>query len=169
VQGTLDTSCIARIAPPAIVDAFPSRLQDEAPATSVLPRAASELSPDDLRAVAVVRDAVSDVLWRWGAIGILSGRGLRGGTFAASGPLGRDNIAIQLRDIEWTTDTKVSGVLHVTPDSDVLDGAITLTTPTSTIGLRVQSNLFDATTVMTISGTLSGHPVDLLVDAPISL
>jgi hypothetical protein len=40
---------------------------------------------------------------------------------------------------------------------------------TSTIGLRVQSNLFDATTVMTISGTLSGHPVDLLVDTPISL
>ena len=85
--GKVDTSCIPRIPAPAAVDAFPTRIADEAPAVPALEQESAGIPVGDLRTVAVVRDAISDVLWRWGRVGILSGHGLRGGTFQADGPL----------------------------------------------------------------------------------
>jgi pimeloyl-ACP methyl ester carboxylesterase len=165
----LDTSCIPRIPAPALVDAFPTRLTDEAPAATVLKPDAAGLSVNDLRTIAVTRDAISDVMWHWGRVGILSGHGLRGGTFNASGPLQRDNVDLQLRDIKWTTDTQLSGDLHVSPATDSLAGAITLTTSTATVRLNIQSNLFGNPTIMTITGSLAGHKINLLVQATINL
>ena len=167
-SGTTDTSCIARIPAPAIVDAFPTRLAQEPPAVSVLAQPDARTSTADLRAIAVARDAICDVVWRWARVGILSGYGLRGGTFNANGPFDQNIIDVQLHDIQWTTDTKTSGDLRISPQANALTGAITLTTPTQTIDLNIQTNLYGAT-VMTITGNISGHNIDALVDAPINL
>ena len=167
--GTLDTSCIPRIPAPALVGAFPTRLADEPPAVSVLKRDAAELSTTDLRTIAVARDAISDVVWQWGRVGILSGRGLRGGSYTANGNLRRPSVDMRLRGIEWTTDTQLSGELHLSPETDALMGTVTLTTTHANVRLNVSSNLFGNPTIMTVNGNVSGHNINLLVDAPIGL
>jgi pimeloyl-ACP methyl ester carboxylesterase len=166
--GVIDTACATRTIAPPHVESFPRTMSEELPAATVLQTHAT-LSTDDRRIIATARDVITDCLWQWGTVGILSGPGLRGGTFAATGPLSFDPIDLNLDAIHWTADTTITGQLRVDPERDSVAGTITVSLATQQIRLGIHSNLFGNLAAMTFTGTLHDHPLDYLTTGALGL
>ena len=164
------TACLSHISAPPQVDAFPTTFAQETPVIPIGHLGATGLTTNDLRTIAIARDAVSDVLWRWARLQYSSGSGLRGGSFTTIPPLVRGDFSVHLSAIRWTTDTTVTGDLITSPTDHTLTGVVDVSTPTNRTRLDIQSpNIFGASTKETVSGTLDGHAIDLEIDAKLGL
>jgi pimeloyl-ACP methyl ester carboxylesterase len=161
----VDTSCFQRIEPPAQVEAFPLIRSEEPPAHDELSSVHAPPSLDDQRTLGLVRDTVADVLWRWSRVGILSGHGLRGGSFTASAGLGPHTVTLQLDGVRWALDASVTGTLHVDAS-----GAVTGSLEVRYVGghgsLQVQLGLFSHHPLLGLAGQIQNRLVNVLLDLP---
>jgi hypothetical protein len=164
-SNTIDSACLARIPAPTQVEAFPTTFAQENPITPINANGAAGLSVDDLRTVAIARDVISDVLWRWGPLGRYSERGLRGGSFTTIEPAVRGEFRVHLDAIRWTTDTLVTGDLE-TSRANTMNGAIAISTPSASAEFSIlASHLGETSAHERLIGTLNGHAIDLTVAA----
>jgi hypothetical protein len=69
-SGAIDTACLAHIAAPTEIDAFPTTFAREAPVPARKDALGRTLSANDRRVIALVRGVVSDTLWRWWRLGL---------------------------------------------------------------------------------------------------
>jgi pimeloyl-ACP methyl ester carboxylesterase len=168
-SGGVDTSCTAHIPVPVQIDAFPKDFANETPIRASDGRTAVGLSSNDLRSLAVARDAVADVLWLWGPVHLFSGRGLRGGTFATQHSPSSSQFSVHLEGIRWTNDTTVSGDLTTSRDF-ALTGDIVVDTPAGGASLEVSAKHIDSpTAVEHITGEIGADKVDVTVAANLGL
>ena len=166
----VDTDCLARIPPPLQVETFPTTFAHETPITPIDAHGATGISANDLRTVAIARDIISDVMWRWGPLGFYSRRGLRGGNFTTIAPLRPGHYSVHLNEIRWTTDSTVTGDLITSPTAYTLVGTVVVSTPASRVRLVIQSpHILPPSTEETISGTFGGRAIDITVDAKFGL
>lgn len=162
----IDTDCLTRIPPPLQVEAFPTTFAHETPITPIDAHGTTDISATDLRTVAIARDVISDVMWRWGPLGFYSRHGLRGGTFTTIAPLRPGDYSVHLNEIRWTTDSVVTGDLITSPTAYTLVGTVVVSTPASRVRLVIQSpHILPPSTEETISGTFGGRAIDITVDA----
>jgi pimeloyl-ACP methyl ester carboxylesterase len=164
----IDTACEKRLVAPPAVDAFPLKFSQETSITPLDHDAATGLSTNDRRMIAIARDAISDVMWRWARLKEVDGNGLRGGTFESASPIGSTDYRLDLHAIRWTTDTTVTGDLVTHPDNS-MSASLDVVTPTGESELDIACpNLVGPSTVETISAYAGGHFV-LRVDAKLGL
>jgi hypothetical protein len=125
---------------------------------------------DDRRILAVARDVVSDVLWRWSVLGHGSGTGLHGGSYSASGPDASGNYTVNLVAVRWTTDTTVTGLLKTDPYDELMEATPEVSTPVGSAQLTVDAfHLLDPSISETIAGTIGGLLVDVQIAADLRL
>jgi hypothetical protein len=168
---TIDSDCLAHVAPPDQVNAFPELFGAQAPiqplqAIDTAGHAAG-LSADDLRTVATARDAIADVWRRWGPLGQEVGTGLRGGFFDTISPLVRGEFRVHLDGIQWTRDTAVSGELETSDVTDAMKGSVVVSTPwRADVRFEVRATrISQPGSRETIVGTLDGRKILLIVAA----
>jgi hypothetical protein len=162
----IDTDCLARIPPPLQVEAFPTTFAHVTPITPIDAHGATDISANDLRTVAIARDVISDVMWRWGPLGFYSRRGLRGGSFTTIAPLRPGHYSVHLKEVRWTSDTTITGDLITSPTAYTLAGVVVIATPAGRTQLEIQSpRILPPSTEETISGTFGGFETDITVDA----
>jgi pimeloyl-ACP methyl ester carboxylesterase len=167
---TINTACLSRIEPPTQVDAFPRTFAEETPITPITYHGKTTLSADERRTIAVARDAIADVLRRWGTLRIYSGRGLRGGTFTTIQATTPDDFSVHLNAYRWTTDTTVTGDLTTSPTAHTLNGSVVVTTLNGPVKLFIRSpRIVGASTQETVAGEIRGYPFDMTIDARIGL
>jgi pimeloyl-ACP methyl ester carboxylesterase len=168
---TIASDCLAQVAPPDQVNAFPELFGEQAPIQplQVIDTAgrAAELSTDDLAVVATARDAIADVWRRWGPLGQQVGSGLRGGTFEAISPLVRGEFRVRLNGIKWSDDTAVSGALETSDTSGVMSGSVIVATPfRAPVKFDVRATrISQPGSLETLVGTLDGRRILLIVAA----
>ncbi len=168
--GPLDTTCLARGVVPPEVGAFPTTFAQEAPVTASNHRQRSDLSANDRRTIAIARDAVADVMWRWAKLHEEDGHGLRGGTFESASPPGSTDLRVALNTIRWTTDTTVTGEIITYEADHSLDGVVDISTPAGRSHLEIHSpNALGPSTIEQITGTLNGREINTEVDAKLGL
>ena len=117
---------------------------------------------------AVAREAISDVIWRWGRVGEATEHGLWGGTATALFKKRGGDYVLRLTKLGWTKDTNIAGDIdiHFHPGVDSMEAAVDVTTPTGRTDLEIRSaHVVGPSTVETITGTLSGRPVEVTVGA----
>jgi hypothetical protein len=165
-SNTIHSACLSRIRAPLQIEAFPLTFAQETPITPIDAHGTTGISANDLRTIAIARDTISDVMWRWGPLGFVSRRGLRGGSFTASAPFRNGDYSVHLNAIRWTADTSVTGFLFTSPTAYTLIGNVVVTTPTGRTQLEIQSpDILPPSTEETISGTFGGRAIDITVDA----
>lgn len=151
---TLDagnTSCASHYPEIREVDAFATR-------TRQLPGSAVQ------RAAEVAADTVGDVLARWDNMGGYTGVGLRGGTFRT---IGSDHRRWTLHRVRWTKDAEVSGHVTLNAPSGALEAHASLAGSGVLHGhLDLRWNTWDEHAQATVTGTLGGHHVHLVIPAP---
>jgi pimeloyl-ACP methyl ester carboxylesterase len=169
-SSTVDTACLARMKAPPHVEAFPETFTQETPIVTIGNRAKIALSVNERRILAITRDAVSDVLWRWAALQHENGKGLRGGTFASEEPAGAGFFEVRLAAIRWTADTTITGDISTYPVDETMEGAVTVATPVGRFRFEISSpRILGPSTVETITGTINGHKIAVKVDAKLGL
>jgi pimeloyl-ACP methyl ester carboxylesterase len=166
----IHTDCLARISRPLQVESFPTTFAQETPITPIDAHGATDIPANDLRTVAIARDVISDVMWRWGPLGFYSRHGLRGGSFTTIAPLHPGDYSVHLNKIRWTTDTTVTGDLVTSPTAYTLVGFVVVSSPAGRTQLEIQSpHILPPSTEETISGTFGGLELDVTVDANLGL
>ena len=170
-SGTIDAACRSHLAAPDQVDSFPAKFADEAPIHLLHANEGAGLAVDDLRTVATARDAIADVVRRWGPLGFYVGNGLRGGGFRTISPLVRGEFRVHLDSIRWTDDTAVSGELETSDVRDTMNGYVFVSIPwRPAVGFEVRaSQISRPGSRETIVGTLANHKIRLTVDAKLGL
>jgi pimeloyl-ACP methyl ester carboxylesterase len=168
---TIESSCLSHIAPPDQVDAFPELFGFQEPIHPLHAEESAGLTADDLRIVATARDAIADVLRRWGPLGFYSGIGLRGGRFTTISPLVPGEFRVRLDQIAWTDDTAVSGELETSNTTAAMSGSVVVSTPfRADVKFDVSaSRILQPGGRETFVGTLDGHKIHLTVAAKLGL
>jgi hypothetical protein len=166
-SSTIDAECRSDVAAPDQVDAFPATFADEAPIHLLHADEGLGLSVDDLWTVAIARDAIADVLRRWGPLGFYVGDGLRGGSFHTISPLARGEFRVRLDAIGWTDDTAVSGELETSDVRDTMNGYVFVSTPwRADIKFEVRAaRISRPGGLETVIGTLANRKIHLTIDA----
>jgi len=159
-----DTSCGRALRPPDPVLAFPATRAEEPPVRDLLGTVDTPPSADEARTLGVVRDTIADVLWRWDRVGVVSGRGLRGGVFISSAPFGRE-ATIRLTEVAWVADATLSGTLAVDANGLVV-GTVHVRYPGGGGDLDVRMPMFQAHPALALDGQIDGRPIDVLVEIP---
>jgi pimeloyl-ACP methyl ester carboxylesterase len=170
-SSTIDAACRSDIAAPDQVDVFPATFADEAPIHLLHTDERAGLSADDLRTVAIARDAIADVVRRWGPLGFYADDGLRAGSFRTISPLVRGEFRVHLDGIGWTNDTAVSGELETSDVRDTMSGYVFVSTPwRPTVRFEVRAaHIFRPGGQETVAGTIDGRKIRLTVDAKLGL
>ena len=155
-----DTSCASKYNEVRMVEAFPRRLADAAPA----PQGAVVHSPvSDRRLATVTSNTVADLLARWFDNYSGHGVGLRGGRFSYRGSA---QTTFTLRGLKWVDDVAVSGTLTWDRTTGALDASVTVTGPGTESGtLALHWNDWDVHAVASVQGTVGGRPLDLVLPA----
>src|SRR5258708_960445 len=168
--GALDTTCLARDVVPPEVAVFPTTFAQEAPVTANHHQQASDLSTNDRRTIAIARDAVADVMWRWAKLHEEDGHGIRGGTFASVSPFGSTDLPVELNTIRWTTDTTINGEITTYEADHSLNGVVDISTPAGRSHLEIHSpGVLGPSTIEQLTGTINGREIDTEVDAKFGL
>jgi hypothetical protein len=164
---TIATACRSQLAAPDQVDAFPKTFAEEAPIHPIDVDEAAGLSADDLRTVGIARDAIADVMRRWGPLGFYEGNGLRGGTFITTSPRVKGEFRVRLSAIAWTNDTAVSGELETSNATKAMNGSVVVSTPwRANVKFDVRASRIDQPgSRETFAGTLDGRKIHLAVAA----
>jgi hypothetical protein len=170
-SATIDTACLSHLSALPQVDVFPSTFAHEPPVTPIASHRTTDLSADELRTIAIARDAVADVLWRWDVVGVAADVGLRGGSFTTIAPQVRHGVILHLDAVRWTADSTVTGDLNIIRGTHpTMAGAVIVSTPTVRARLEIRSsNLLGPSTSETITGTVQGKEIDVKVDAKLGL
>jgi pimeloyl-ACP methyl ester carboxylesterase len=158
--GKVNDACVSTIPALHLVPSFALNTDD---VIAALPSAGNHGSPRDLRAAAAATLAAADVLARAYEFVLSSGKGLRGGTFAAQTHGGLTTAA--LTRVAWTRDLRVSGTASSNAYSGratahvSLDGAAKGSIDASwmTVGMHAFA---------TIAGTVNGRVVEATMPAP---
>jgi hypothetical protein len=140
----------------------------EAPIIPIDNQSTAGLSTNDRRTIAVARDAISDVIWRWGRVGEATEHGLWGGTAISLSPRSPGDYVLRLAKFAWTKDTSIAGNIDIRfhPGVDSMDAALDVTTPAGRTHLVIRSaHAVGPSTVETITETLNGHPIEVTVSA----
>jgi pimeloyl-ACP methyl ester carboxylesterase len=169
---TLDagnTSCVQRIPEHREIATFAEYAKD-APQATVASRVDRSTSRDR-RAAYVAMESVSDVVDRWYAIPGYTGSGLYGGKFSmytTSGYPFTDRIwSLKLNHLKWTRDVQVTGTGTMQRGNGPAQMVLTIRGRGTDKGSLVMSWTTRAQHEMaSITGTIGGRPVDLLVPAP---
>lgn len=150
-----DTSCLATEYPAVrTVETFPLRLAD------VVPAGGAAEHPG--RVARAVTDTVGDVFPRWlSAIGY-DGVGLRGGRFTSTG---LDQVRFRLTGLRYVTDLRVSGSMTWDRATGSIEAEVRFTGAASG-RLAVSWSDYDSFAEATVSGTVDGEAVDLILPAP---
>jgi pimeloyl-ACP methyl ester carboxylesterase len=167
---TIETACLSHIVVPPEVDQFPVSFSQETPIAPTLNRTSAVLSVNERRIVAVTRDAVADIMWRWARLHVPSGTGLRGGRFISGAVDQRGRFHVHLDAIRWTTDTTVSGDIASDPADDSLTGVLEISTPAGAARFALHAaSALRSPTVETIDGTVGAHEISVEVDGKLGL
>jgi pimeloyl-ACP methyl ester carboxylesterase len=166
------TTCLAHMAAPQHVNTFPETFAEEPEITPTHGAGAAELNPSDRRYVGIVRDAISDVIWRWHRLGETYELGLWGGTaIQARSPNAPGRYRIQLDKFRWTSDTSVSGNVDVNLQFargiDSMNATLRVSTPAGVSNFDIHSeHVLGASTVETITKVGRGSDAfSITVDA----
>jgi hypothetical protein len=147
-----DTSCVKHYDEVHMVPDFPMH-------------AAEVPGSDDERAASVAANTVGDVLARWLDMFTSHGVGLRGGTFFTSGVSPR--VRWKLNGVRWVDDVPVYGRIRWDRSTGATDADVTLEgggVPASV--LHLAWNDWQPHATARVTGTVGGHPVDLVIPAP---
>jgi hypothetical protein len=170
-SSTIDAACRSHLLAPDQVDAFPVTFADETPIHPLHANGRLGLSIDDLRTVAIARDAIADVVRRWGPLGFYVGNGLRGGSFYTISPLVHGEFRVHLDGIRWTDDTAVSGELETSDARDTMNGYVFVSTPwRADVKFKVRATRISLPASReTVVGTIDSRKIRLTVDAKLGL
>jgi hypothetical protein len=160
-----DTSCASRYGEIRMVEQFPRRVADAAPAPQGGAVRASLL---DRKLAGVVSNTVADVFPRWYDAYGGRGFGLRGGSFTSSG--GTYSVSPTLRfglhDLRFTSDVAVSGTMSWNRASGWIDADVSVAGPGTESGrLHLRWRASDAHAVATVQGSIDGRLIDLELPA----
>jgi hypothetical protein len=143
-----------------------ARGYDEVHMTPEFPvRAADVPGPADVRAVTVAAGTVGDVLARWWDMLGYHGVGLRGGAFVTTGI--SPHVRWSLRGVRWVDDAAVDGSVLWDRATGATSADVTLEgSGVPPASLHLQWNDWKPHARAHVSGTVGGHPVDLVIAAP---
>jgi len=157
-----DTACTQAIPEMRLVPRFARHVDELAPADAQGGNAAATKA---LRAVTAASLAVGDALVRTGEIGRGDGVGLRGGRYRVSET--RSGYRIELRDVLWTEDLRVSGTVEAPKREGGAHARLQLHgNGTSSGTLRFDWREGESQAQATVHGTLDGQEVVARLDAP---
>jgi hypothetical protein len=150
-----DTTCLAtEYQEVRTVEAFPLRLADVVPAVGV--------GEQPGRVARAVTDTVGDVFPRWLSAYGLDGVGLRGGRFTSTG---LDRVRFRLTGLRYVTDLKVTGSMTWDRATGAIEAEVRFIGGASG-RLTVAWTDYDTHAMATVSGTIDGEAVDLILPAP---
>ncbi|MEO9171341.1 MAG: alpha/beta fold hydrolase [Candidatus Baltobacteraceae bacterium] len=153
----VDPRCAGAIPPMRLVPSFSRTLAEVEPASA---SRGNRAGLSALRAAASAAYAANDALARSSILGIVHGRGLRGGQFTASNSGGTTRI--DLRDVAWTSDLPVSGTISF--DSATGNANATLHITGSAVGtINATWQIYRAQPRSTITGTIDGDFVNATI------
>ncbi len=158
--GHVDAGCAAHVPAMHLVPAFARGLDQVAPAIA---RTGNEATGKELRAAAAATLGAADALARSYEFGLVSGAGLRGGSYTATPKNGSSQVT--LTGVRWTNDLAVSGEgtfnarearahAHLTL-RDAVSGSFDASWPTAGSGAVAQ-----------LDGTIDGHALHASMPAP---
>ncbi len=157
-----DESCASTVPPVRLIPAFARHVAEVAPAGPLSGNNGDNLG---LRIVTATLFTAEDVLIRAGQIGTGSGVGLRGGAFTVqSTPTG---YHLQLRDIRWTEDLSVSGLINQSHHGAEIHAVLQLRGPHDATGqLMLQWSEANPGTPAAAHGKLNGKAIVAEATAP---
>jgi pimeloyl-ACP methyl ester carboxylesterase len=158
----VDPACAAAFTPAYAVGRFPLTAADATPATQA-PHGGDRSTPRERRIVTAAWGAAYDAV-QHSFVGPpeATGDALRGGTFRYS--FGTDQECVRLDGARFTTDVAVSGLTGYRYTDGTTDTRLLLRVHGRLIGaLRIQGQLFPHTQPLSVTGTLDGNRVALLV------
>jgi len=158
----LNASCATRTPEVRAIGRFARRLAGVTPAAA---SAGSKAGREGRQLAAVGAAVTGDAEWRWFYGDGVTGRGLRGGRYAYSGPASATRI--RFRAVRWTTDTTVSGHALWNQDSGLVRAWLTVTGPGGrSARIAVTYRDYVHHPVATISGSYRGRPILARMPAP---
>jgi pimeloyl-ACP methyl ester carboxylesterase len=160
----MNASCATRTPEVRVVGTFPKTLSAVRPATA---RPGDQAGARARRLAAVGAAAVGDAVWRWYYGNGIRGWGLRGGTFTFRGDGGASPIRIRLRQVRWTTDTRVSGTVRWNQVTGRIRARVTVTGPGGiSAAVRLRYSDYVPHSKATLSGSSGGRRIVATMPAP---
>ena len=156
-----DTSCASRIEEVRVVDRFPVRAAEAAPA---VPRPGDRSTPAARRAASVAAATVADAIQRWALNYSGRGAGLRGGRWSYDGD---DVVHFRFERARFARDVAVSGTATWHRLTGSVVARLLVSGPRGARGrLRVRWNMQRRLAAASFAGRLGGRPLAATAPAP---
>jgi pimeloyl-ACP methyl ester carboxylesterase len=168
-HSTGDTSCTKHISEHRVVNRF-AEVAADAPQATVA-SSADHSGARDRRVATVAVEAVADVIDRWYTIPGTKGVGLYGGKFTIdttdTNPFPTRVWTLDLHNVQWTQDVKVSGTGTVPRGPGTASVSLTINGPGKSDGTVTVTWATRAQNARAhVTGTIGGDAVDLTTPAP---
>jgi pimeloyl-ACP methyl ester carboxylesterase len=158
---TGDVSCVKHIRPIRTVPVFATSYAGVAPAQATQ---GNQVDETGLQLASAVAETVGDALARYYVSNSGHGGGLRGGTFdIVTTKVGYD---LQLKQLQWTGDLPVSGVLRWNQFTGMISADVTFTAAGHSGNVDIAWNDLQTEAVATLTGTVDGAALDAQRIAP---